>query len=118
MPAARIDALLSLWGASLVPFDATPPFRNHKDLYATINATKVGDVPWKSFSLNYTGAHPDGPVPLWMDAKYEVWFRDPKKVVHNSIQNLDFCGEFDYAPYHDYVDDKHIFGDFMSGHWA
>lgn len=53
-----------------------------------------------------------------MDAEYDVWFRDPRNLLHNLIANPDFQDEFDYAPYHEYVDGQHIFEDFMSGDWA
>ncbi|KAM6501746.1 hypothetical protein JOM56_001723, partial [Amanita muscaria] len=118
MSGSDIDFLLNLWKASLVPHGDDSPFSNHKDLYRTIDATTLGDVSWQSFSLYYTGERPDDPVPSWMEAEYDVWYRDPRKLIHELISNPDFKGEFDYAPFHDYVDGKHRFRDFMSGDWA
>ena len=56
MSADQIDRLLHLWGWSLAPHQDTPPFADHKDLYDTVDATPIGDAPWKSFGLGYDGA--------------------------------------------------------------
>jgi hypothetical protein len=54
-----------------------------------------------------------------MEAKYEVWFRDPLLVVRNMLANPDFDGEIDYAPFKEFNDDgKRGFQDFISGDWA
>ena len=119
MPATQIDALLNLWSASLIKYSASGPFENHKELYNTIDSIPLGDVAWETFDMMYCGERPQRDVPEWMDAKYHVWFRDPRTIVRNLISNPDFDGEFDYAPYQEY--DKignHRFGDFMSGDWA
>lgn len=118
MSGGDIDVLLSLWAASLAPYDAAPPFRNHDDLYHVIDSTTLGDAAFNSFPLHYNGELPDGPVPTWMSAEYEIWFRDPKQLLHNLISNPDFKDEFDYAPYHQYEDKNRQYSDFMSGNWA
>ena len=38
-------------------------FKNHKDLCNTINAFKLGEVPWKSTPLGYQAKILDGQVP-------------------------------------------------------
>jgi len=118
MSEGDINVLLNLWVASLVPHGDGPPFRNQDELYGSIDATTLGDVPWQSFTLYYTGQLPNGPVPSWMEAEYYVWYRDPRKLIHNLISNPDFKDEFDYMPFHEYVDGKHHFQDFMSEDWA
>lgn len=119
MSAGDINTLTSLWGATLAPHGAKPPFHNHTDLYNTIDATPLGDVPWDSFSLKYDGDIPTGDVPSWMQDDYEVWFRDPKQLVENMLANPDFKDQFDYSPLQEYdVNEKHRFQDFMSGDWA
>jgi hypothetical protein len=120
MSGGNINALLSLWAASLAPYNAHPPFRNHKHLYNTIDSTELGDIPWQSFSLTYTGARPQrGEVPSWMLSEYEVWFRDPRGLVHNLISNPDFKNEFDYTVFREYdADGNRRYQDFMSGKWA
>ncbi|KAF9243715.1 hypothetical protein BU15DRAFT_59594, partial [Melanogaster broomeanus] len=66
-------------GVSLAIHGDTPPFADHQDLYTTIDATPLGDVPWSSHSISYMGDR-TGDIPPWMDASYEFHFRDP----HNS----------------------------------
>ena len=62
MPAKKIDDLLNIWAASLAPHHDTLPFKNHNDLYSTIDATPIpgGDADWKSFNLCF---HPDEELP-------------------------------------------------------
>jgi len=119
MSASDIDTLLNLWGASAVSHGGSAPFQNHKHMYDTIDATPLGDVPWRSFSLHYNGKQPDGEVPSWMNAGYDVWFRDPRELVHNIISNPDFESGFDYVPYQEHDnDDSRRYHDFMSANWA
>ena len=118
MSARDINFLLNIWEATLVTHGEEPPFRNCADLYATIDATVVGDTPWQSATLNYNGQRPEGPVPSWMESEHQIWYRDPRTLIHNLISNPDFKDEFDYTPFHEYVDGKHCFQDFMSGDWA
>ncbi|KAJ8587763.1 hypothetical protein M405DRAFT_904199 [Rhizopogon salebrosus TDB-379] len=107
MSGGDIDFIFSLWAASLAPHSDTPPFANHIDMYDAIDSTPLGDVPWQSFSSQYNGTLPEGDVPPeWMTSEYDVWFRDPRLLIHNIISNPDFKDEFDYAP------------DFMSGDWC
>jgi hypothetical protein len=120
MSANKIDILLDLWAATLLKHSDEPPFADHKDLYDTIDSTPLGDVQWQSFNISYNG--PDKPehnAPPWMDAEYEVWFRDPHSVIRNMIANPDFHGEIDYAPFQEY-DTNHSrrYQHFMSGEWA
>jgi hypothetical protein len=119
MSAGDVNALLKLWEASLAAHSETPPFESNNDLHATIDSTPLGDVPWESFSLHYNGQLPQGEIPAWMTSVYDVWYRDPRTVIHNLLSNPDFDGEFDYAPFQEYdADGNHRFCDFMSGDWA
>jgi hypothetical protein len=119
MSGGDIDFIFSLWAASLAPHSDTPPFANHIDMYDAIDSTPLGDVPWQSFSSQYNGTLPEGDVPPeWMTSKYDVWFRDPRLLIHNIISNPDFKDEFDYAPVQEYSNGAHRFQDFMSGDWC
>ncbi|KAG0704886.1 hypothetical protein DFH29DRAFT_981215 [Suillus ampliporus] len=51
--AKQIDTLLDLWAALLIKHNDAPPFTGHCDLYNTIDATPLGDVPWETFSMSY-----------------------------------------------------------------
>jgi hypothetical protein len=119
MSASDIDTLLNLWGASAATSGGTAPFQNHKDLYNTIDATPLGDVPWQSFSLHFNGNLPEGEVTSWMDASYDVWFRDPCELIHNIIANPDFENGFDYAPYQERdAEGSRRYHNFMSANWS
>ncbi|KAG1728409.1 hypothetical protein EDD22DRAFT_982701 [Suillus occidentalis] len=117
--AKQIDTLLDLWAASLIKHDDAPPFTDHRDLYNTIDATPLGNVPWETFSMSYTGAKPLHDIPPWMDVTYDVWFRDPCLLLHDMLGNPDFNGEMEYVPYRDYTaGDKRCFKNLFSGDWA
>lgn len=119
MSAGDIDTLLNLWAATLVVHDDTPPFENHDELYATIDATPLGDVPWDSFTIKYNGDVPADNIPPWMTSAYDVWFRDPRVIVQNLLSNPDFDNEFDYSPLQEFdAENNHRYQDFMSGNWA
>lgn len=88
-------------------------------MYKTIDATPLGDVPWESFTLQYNGTQPTENVPSWMTAEHDIWFRDPRVLVHNILSNATFESGFDYAPFQERAaDGTHRFCDFMSGNWA
>ncbi|KZP02250.1 hypothetical protein FIBSPDRAFT_703416, partial [Athelia psychrophila] len=122
MPAPKIDKLFRLWGdhATSSGTGGKAPFANHQDLYSAIDSTPVGDVPWQSFNLSYSGVFPEsGEIPGWMEDTHEVWFRDPRELIKNLLSNSDFDGEFDYTPYQEYDgDENHRYQHFFSGNWA
>ena len=76
MSGPDIDHLLYLWSVSAANYGQSAPFQNHKHLYDTIDATPLGDVPWETFSLKFNGDKPENNAPPWMDASYDVWFRE------------------------------------------
>jgi hypothetical protein len=123
MSAANIDILCNLWAASLDGFGANPPFTGHSDLYNTIDAIPVGGVPWQNATFTYDGPRPELPdgveIPKWMENEYEIWFRDPRLLFKNMLENHDFDGSFDYAPFRQY-DNKgsRRYEHLMSGDWA
>ena len=95
-------------------------FRDHREVYKTIDDTPLGDVKWESFSVKYTGAPAEDNAMPWMNDSYDVWFRDPHHVVQNMLGNPDFATEIDLRPYHEFSteDDERQWQDFMSGDWA
>jgi hypothetical protein len=119
MSTRNIDTLLDLWASTLLKHDDTPPFANHTDLFNTIDSTPLGDVPWQSFSLNYNGEVPQADAPSWMTSAYDVWFRDPRLVVRNMIDNPDYANQFDSAPTRSFDSEgNRQYQDFMTGDWA
>ena len=99
MSAGDINFILGLWAASLAVHNDEPPFSNTKELYNIIDSTPLGDVAWQSFSLQYNGEQPTGNVPSWMQAEYDIWYRDPRLIIQNMLMNPDFKSGFDYAPF-------------------
>lgn len=119
MSGGHIDELLSLWAATLVEHTANPPFESHGDLYSTIDATPLGDCPWQSVTLHYNGERPENDVPSWMTSDYDVWFRNPLRLLENMVSNPDFDGEFDVTPLQERdTAGNHRFQNFMSGNWS
>lgn len=53
-----------------------------------------------------------------MTTSYQLWYRDPREVIHNILANPDLADGIDYVPYHDFKDGKRRYCDFMSGDWA
>jgi len=120
MSAGNVDILLELWAATLACHNDSPPFLDHQDLYNTIDATptRLGGIPWESVTFSYDGPRPER-QPMWMESEYTIWFRDPRLLFKNLLENPEFAGSFDYTPYQKYNDNgKRRYEHFMSGNWA
>ena len=118
MSAGNINDLLQIW-ASTLPGNQDPPFNGKQDMYNTIDRITEGDAPWQNFNVSYNGEIPEGDTTPWKRTKYDVWFRDPRIVLHNQLGNTDFANELDLAPKE--VRDENgtrRYEDFMSGDWA
>ncbi|EIW83868.1 hypothetical protein CONPUDRAFT_119271 [Coniophora puteana RWD-64-598 SS2] len=119
MSARHINILCRLWALSLVKHHDNPPFLSHKQVYDTIDASTLGEVPWQTFSVTYNGPKPVRNAPPWMSAGYDVWFRDPHQVVKNILARPDFKDEIDFSPYRDYdKDGVRQYENLFSGDWA
>ena len=116
MSQGNIDILMELWASTTE--DGQAPFRDHREMLATIDTINGGDTPWQSFTASYSGTRPPKNPPDWMLKDYTVFFRDPLAVVRSMISNVDFDGQFDYAPYMEFEDEKRRWSDLMSGKWA
>ncbi|KAF8836285.1 hypothetical protein BDN67DRAFT_992173 [Paxillus ammoniavirescens] len=82
---------------------------NHiDDLYDMIDGSEVGDIRWQSFKGKYAGEKPTGNLPPWMDAIYDVWFRDPRLSACNILSDPSIAT----------WDDERQWKDFMSGNWV
>jgi hypothetical protein len=49
----KIDKLLELWAATLIPHSNSPPITNHRYLHQQINAIQLGKVQWESACIRY-----------------------------------------------------------------
>ncbi|KIK11104.1 hypothetical protein PISMIDRAFT_19806 [Pisolithus microcarpus 441] len=97
----NLNILLELWAASLVEAGGYPIFGSYKEMYQTIDNTRIGDVKWESFTVRHTGDMVADPAP-WMNDEYDVWFRDPHEVVQNMLANPDFANEMDFQLFREY----------------
>ena len=119
MPASQINDLLQIWAATQHP-DEELPFINKQHIYDTIDATILGDVPWQSFSVEFNGdvSELDHEGAPWKLKSYDVWFRNPRLILHNQLGNRDFAGEIDLCAKRVYDDkNKRWYQNFMSGNW-
>ena len=46
MSAGGINQLMKIWAAHGAEWGEAPPFLDHKDLYKSIDATPLADIPW------------------------------------------------------------------------
>lgn len=119
MSAGHINELFELWAASNVALGGSPPFKNSRDMYQTIDLATLGDVPWQSFTLRYQGEIDPTQSPSWKMANHMIWYRDPHQVVKNLLANSDFAGEVDFAPLRAYdAASRRQYHNFMSGDWS
>ena len=117
---ANINALLETWAQILFELEADipAPFETHQHMYATIDTSVLGDVPWQCFAAGFAGAV-DTHSPDWMRTTYDIWYRDPDAVIKNMLSNPDFAGQFDLRPYIDLnANGQRRWGNFMSGNIA
>ncbi|KAJ7162457.1 hypothetical protein C8R46DRAFT_1283402 [Mycena filopes] len=117
MSSKNIDHLLELWALSAMKNEDSGPFENYQHLYEAIDSTKVGDAPWQCFQTEPLAVGEDAPA--WARQSYEIWYRDPEAVIANMLDNPDFDGAFDTAPYvHIDSEGKRRWHDFMSANFA
>lgn len=118
MSHSQVDKLMNIWATRTARDGGTTPFTNSKELHNTIDAIGEGDAPWYSFRVGYNGDRPQGRVPSWMDDSYQVFYRNPRQVIHTLLSNHKFDGNFDYVPYREYENNERKWGDFMSGNFC
>ena len=53
-----------------------------------------------------------------MTTDYQLWYHDPRRVIHNILANPNLADSIDYVPYHEFEGDKRRYCDLMSGNWA
>ena len=95
-------------------------FSTHKELYAAIDQLTVGDVPWQSFTVQYTSStDANTSRPKWMSDVHEVFYRDPHLIVREMLANPSFKNGMDFGPYHAFDQEgSRRYEHLMSGDWA
>jgi hypothetical protein len=115
----KVNCLIELWTATLVPHETLPPFTGHIDLLQQIDLIPLGDVPWESFSLSYDDPPPKSTrPPEWKITEYEVWFRNPCEVIKGILGNPEFDSHIDFSTYQEFEDSQRRYCNMMSGDWA
>jgi hypothetical protein len=112
------NELLDIWALDKMKNDELAPFASYEHMYAVIDSTKHGDVPWQSFKISWAGEiTPDSP--MWQREEYEICYRDPDAIIRDMLDNPDFNGQFDYAPYVELdKSGKRRWNNFMSGNFS
>ena len=115
----KIDKILELWAATLVPHGDSPPAVNHQDLHQQIDAIELGNIEWESAPLKYEGLLPRMTrIPEWKTTVYDVWYRDPRKVIKGILSSPDLDGHIDYMAYREFDDGQRRYSNVMSGDWV
>jgi hypothetical protein len=115
----KINHILELWAATLIPHGDSVPISNHLDLHRQIDAIDLGDVQWEHTYLKYEGLLPEATRhPEWKTTEYDIWYRDPRQVIKNILARPDLKGHVDYAAYQEFNGEKRQYGNMMSGDWT
>jgi hypothetical protein len=115
----KVNRLLELWAASLVPHGVRPPITDHTDLLRQIDSIPLGNVPWECFCLSYDRPPPETTrPPEWKVTEYEIWFRNPREVIKGILSNPEFNSHIDYSAYQEFENSKRRYCDMMSADWA
>ncbi|KAJ3473706.1 hypothetical protein NLI96_g12866 [Meripilus lineatus] len=119
MSTEDLNEQLRLWQAyNLLTGNESTMYNSVKDVLTTIDQIPLGDLPWTSFNVRYTGPVNDN-SPSWMHQVYTVHMRDTFAVQTNLLKNQDFAGAFDYVPYRAYSQDgRRHWSNLMSGQWS
>jgi hypothetical protein len=92
--AANIAEGLNLWSVMTIKHghSAGAPWRNTKEMYATIDAIQMGSVPFKTIKFMYTGLKPPTP-PCWMEQTYMLNTCNILVVIQEQLVTVDFSGQ-------------------------
>ncbi|KAJ7635036.1 hypothetical protein FB45DRAFT_989651 [Roridomyces roridus] len=114
-----INIALDIWAASVLKYGATAPWRDARELYATIDTIHDGQAPWKTYTLRYSGPLPPGQPPKWMTQTYELCTHDTRVLLHNQLSTTVFRDHVNLVPYRQFNHTgKRVYSNLMSGDWA
>jgi hypothetical protein len=113
MSGTHINDLFQIWAKTLS--------ENQDPLceQVAIDDLDLGGAPWSCFTVKYNGEIGEGDVTPWKHKNFEVWYRDPRTIMHNQLGNREYANELDFAS-KDVRDNngKRRYSDFMSGDWS
>jgi Plavaka transposase len=117
--APLIDKALDLWAATVTVFGGDVPWRNSRELYATLDSIQLGDSPWKIYKIRYQGPRPPGTPPKWMTQTYELCARDTRQVLHHQFKTTQFKDSINLTPYRQFDGNgERTWSNLMSADWA
>lgn len=116
---ANVDELLDIWAEyNELEGGPLPPFADHKDLLAHIDAIQHGDAPYVGYTVRYTGTV-NNKSPSWMLQPCKFYARDARQVAHNMMASNDLDGKFNYQPYVELRNgEQRTWSNIMSADWA
>jgi hypothetical protein len=117
--AILIDKALDMWVSQVAEFHGRVPWKNTKELYATIDDIQCSHSPWVVYKIRYQGPLPPGPPPKWMMQTYELCARDTCKVLHHQLESTHFKDKINLTPYRQFDESGQcIWSNVMSADWA
>jgi hypothetical protein len=98
MSGDNINQLCAIHDALLQEYGDVGPFASASEMYDMIDGIQHGDAPWRCLQASIPYNVCENP-PSWKKKHYDIWYRDPDVVLKLMLDNPDFNGKFDYAPY-------------------
>ncbi|KAF9487693.1 hypothetical protein BDN71DRAFT_1485273 [Pleurotus eryngii] len=118
MSASHQNELFDIVDSMMEAYGDASPFANSQDMYDHIDSACIGGVSWECLIFVPWDDLPAN-APLWKTKSYEVWYRNPDAILRNLLDNPDFNGKFDYAPYVELdATGRRQWADFMSANFA
>jgi hypothetical protein len=96
MSGTHINDLLQIWASTLFE-NQDPPFASKNAMYNSIDDLDIGVAPWNCFTVKYNGEIKDGNMTPWKHKPFEVWYCDPRIIMHNQLGNQEYAEEVDFS---------------------
>ena len=117
--ASLINKALDHWAACVLPFGRVAPWKSSSELYTTIDAINLGDLPWKTYTVRYQGPFPPGTPPKWMTQMYELCTCDLRQVLHHQLGTTAFKDNINLSPYRQFDNTyQRTWSNLMSADWS
>jgi hypothetical protein len=117
--ASLIDKALDHWARCVLPFGGVAPWKNSSELYATIDAINLGNLPWKTYKVQYQGPFPPSIPPKWMTQTYELCTCDSCQVLHHQLGTTAFKDNINLSPYRQFDNTyQQTWSNLMSADWT
>ena len=117
--ASLINKALDHWAACVLPFGRVAPWKSSSELYTTIDAINLGDLPWKTYTVRYQGPFPPGTPPKWMTQTYELCTCDLRQVLHHQLGTTAFKDNINLSPYRQFDNTyQRTWSNLMSADWS